>query len=827
MFDKSLYPQPDGEDAGQLPNDPTIEIADSENNVTNEDGSVTIGFTPEPDTAETEHDDNLAEYVDAGELKTLASSLIEDVDDDLRSRSDWEKKYKDGLSLLGLNTEERTEPWDGACGVVHPVMAEAVVRFQAELITETFPAGGPVKTKILGLITPAKEDAADRVREDLNIEITDRMTEYRNEHERLLWNLPIAGSALKKVYFDPTLGRQTSMFVSAEDFVVSYGASDLASCSRYTHVMRYTKNDLKKLQAAGFYLNADLGDPEKSSNEVTDEKDKIAGHSPNTNNPPYTLYEVNVDLDLAGFEDPLGIALPYIVTIEKSSETILSIRRNWDEKDEQRKKKQHFVHYTYIPGFGFYGFGLIHLVGGFASGATSILRQLVDAGTLSNLPGGFKSRGMRVIGEDTPIGPGEWRDVDILSGTLKENLIPLPYKEPSVVLAALLDKIVEEGRKFAAVAEMNVTDFDSNSPVGTTMALLERTLKVMSAVQARIYEAMKLEFRLIAGIIKVHGADTYTYQPETGDASTRKADYAMVDVMPVADPNAATMSQRIVQWQAVMQLAAMAPQIYDLPELHGQMLDILGVKNVDNLIPSRKKNDEPLDPVSENMAVMKGKPVKAFLSQDHEAHIAVHQAAMQDPNIMKIIGQNPMAQQIMAAGMAHVMEHVAFKYRNDIEKMLGTQLPPPNKPMPPQIEVQLSGLIAQAAQKLLGKNQNEAAAAAAAEKAKDPVLQQQQADTKVKADEVARKAAHDKEDIRIRTEQLAIEREKIAANSGQAGAKIGSDAAMKQKQLEVQLHQIEQQAQQAGFSKVADTVNQRATLDNALEIAKMGKKESK
>jgi len=821
-FSKPLYPQPQGISGANDPT-PDVSIADDADKTENEDGSVTLNLAEQDEPlkgkADLKHDDNLVNHISESELRVFASDLMEDVKQDKSSRNEWEKTYKEGLKLLGLNVEERTEPWEGACGIVHPVLAEAVVRFQAELITETFPAAGPVKTKILGVITPQKEEAAERVRDDLNIEITDRMTEYRNEHERLLWNLPIAGSALKKVYFDPTLGRQTSMFVSAEDFIVSYGASDLASCARYTHVMRYTKNDLKKLMVSGFYRDVDLDDPVSNTDTITAEKDKIAGHTPLTNDSHYTLYEINVDADIPGFEDKLGIALPYVITVVESTGDVLAVRRNYDENDEQRKKKQHFVHYTYIPGFGFYGFGLIHLVGGFAEGATSILRQLVDCGTLSNLPGGFKSRGMRVVGEDTPIGPGEWRDVDILSGTLKENLIPLPYKEPSIVLAGLLDKIVEEGRKFAAVAEMSVTDFDSNSPVGTTMALLERTLKVMSAVQARIYEAMKLEFRLIAGIIKTQGADAYLYDPATGDKSMRRADYELVDVMPVADPNAATMSQRIVQWQAVMQLAAMAPQIYDLPELHGQMLDILGVKNIDKLIPGRKDNQEALDPVSENMAIMNGKPVKAFITQDHKSHIAAHQAAMQDPKIMAVVGQNPMAQQIMAAGMAHVMEHVAFEYRNQIEQQMGTTLPPPDQPLPPQAEVHLSALIAQAATQLLGQNKNEAAQQAAQQQAQDPVLMQQQADTKVKQSEVDRKAARDKEDIRIEEERIALDREKLKSSQTEAGVKIGVDVGKHHDQMAQQSGNTESQAQQAGFGHVVAAVSQHSKQSHEAKMA--------
>lgn len=805
----------------------SLEIADPDAPAgTNPDGSVTVDLGA-PETLDkmpldkVDFDANLAEHMDESDMTLLASDLMQDVDMDLLSRADWEKTYKDGVKLLGLTLEQRTEPWPGACGIVHPIMAEAVVRFQAEVITETFPAAGPVKTKILGSITPAKEEAAARVRDDLNNEITDVMTEYRAEHERMLWNLPIAGSALKKVYYDPTLGRQTSMFVAAEDFIVSYGASDLASCARYTHRMRKNPNDVKKLQVAGFYRDVKLDEPIEQSNDVQDAKDTISGVKPSIIGGQHELYEINVDLQLPGDEDPLGIARPYIVTLERSSQKVLSIYRNWNKDDEQRLKRQHFVHYTYIPGFGFYGFGLIHLVGGFAQGATSVLRQLVDAGTLANLPGGFKTRGLRILGDDQPHAPAEWRDVDVQSGVLKDNLMPLPYKEPSVVLASLLDKIVEEGRKFAAVAEMKVSDFDSNSPVGTTMALLERTLKVMSAVQARIYAAMKLEFKILKQLISDHGAEQYTYEPESGDASTRKADYKMVDVLPVADPNSATMSQRIVQWQAVMQLAAMAPQIYDLPQLHAQMLDILGVRNIEKLIPTFKDKMLPLDPVSENMAILNGKPVKAFLEQDHTSHIAVHQAAIQDPKMQQIIGQNPMAQQIQAAAMAHIMEHVAFQYRNDMEQMLGTQLPPPDQPLPPQIEVQLSGLVAIAAQKLLGKDTTEVQAQQAAEAAKDPVLQQQQAEVAVKQAEVDRKKQQDQAMNSYNDKKLELDKYQIDVMAGIKGAELGSKITSEHQNRSHQQAQLASNEKLAGVKVAAGVVQQHQQITSQEKVAQL------
>lgn len=803
-------------EADTLPDDGTTMIE-------NEDGSVTLDLapTPEVDLSTIAFDANLAEHLPPDVLSTLASELLEDVEADLRSRSDWEDVFKEGLRLMGLKIEHRTEPWDGACGIVHPILTEAVVRFQAELITETFPAHGPVKTKLHGLITPQKEQAAARVRDDMNIELTDRMTEYRAEHERMLWNLPITGSALKKVYHDPTLGRQTSVFVAAEDFIVSYGASDLASCARYTHVLKKTKNDLKKLQVAGFYLDIDLSDPIEHTSEIKAEKDSLSGQSAPVETDHYTLYEINVDLDIPGLNDSLGIALPYVVTIDFDSQRVLAIRRNWKEDDEQRKKHQHFVHYQYIPGFGFYGFGLIHLVGGFAEGATSILRQLVDAGTLSNLPGGLKTRGLRIKGDDTPIGPGEWRDVDVPGGTLKENLLPLPYKEPSLVLSGLLEKIIEEGRKFAAVAEMKIADFDSNSPVGTTMALLERTLKVMSSVQSRIYETMKWEFRLIKELIKEHGTKTYAYEPETGDASMKAADFELVDILPVADPNAATMSQRIVQWQAVMQLAQAAPQIYDLPELHGRMLEILGLKEVDKLIPSRKQNNQPLDPVSENMAIMNGKPVKAYITQDHMSHIAVHQAAMQDPKIMAMIGQNPMAQAIQGAAMAHLMEHLAFEYRSQMEKHLGVQLPPPDQPLPPDQEAQLSQLLAQAGQKLLSMNQNEAAQAAAQQAAQDPVLQQQQREAEIKQAEVDRKKERDKWEEEVARLKLELEDKNNQINAAAKGLQAGVQVAVHKDQMALEQEKRADAARDKGFTTAVDLTSKEKDREHQRELEQM------
>ena len=719
-------------------------------------------------------DENLAEKMPEGDLQLIAEELLQFIQDDITSRKDWERTYKEGLDLLGLRIDERTEPWDGACGVYHPILSESVVKFQSETILETFPASGPVKTKIIGKITREKEEAAARVQDDMNYELTEVMVEYRNEHERLLWNLPITGSAFKKVYFDPSINRQVAMFIPAEDIIVPYGASDLQSSPRVTHRMRKTENQIKKLQVAGFYRDIELTEPQRNITEIQKKKDEEAGVNI-VDDDRYMLYEVHVDYDLPGYEDPDGIALPYVITISSTGE-VLSIRRNYLEDDETQQKRMHFTHYLYIPGFGFYGFGLIHLVGGFAKSATSILRQLVDAGTLSNLPGGFKSKDLRVKGDDTPIAPGEWRDVDVTGMTIKDSIVPLPYKEPSATLYNLLNTIVEEGRKFASVADLKVGDMSNQAPVGTTLAILERTLKVMSAVQARVHAAMKQEFKLIAGIVRDYTPESYSYEVDA-PKKAKQADYDMVDIIPVSDPNASTMAQRVVQYQAALQLAQGAPQIYDLPQLHRQMLEVLGIKNVAKIIPI-EDDQKPMNPVSENMAVMTGKPVKAFLYQDHEAHIKVHMNAMNDPKVQQIVGQNPRAQFIQAAMMAHINEHVGFQYRVEIEKMLGVSLPPPDEQLPEDIEVELSRAVAIASEKLLAKDQAEAAQKAAQEAAKDPVVQNQQRELDIKEAELLRKKAKDEADVELRVADLTTkdqrERERIASMERIAGAQIGA-----------------------------------------------------
>lgn len=727
--------------------------------------------------------ENLADKIDEGTLQEISSELLDLIRTDIDSRKEWERTYREGIDLLGLNIEERTEPWDGACGVFHPILSESVVKFQSETILETFPAAGPVKTKIIGKITREKEEAAARVQDDMNYELTEVMVEYRNEHERLLWNLPISGSAFKKVYFDPSLNRQVAMFIAAEDVIVPYGASDLHSAPRITHRMRKTPNQLKKLQVAGFYRDIEVEDPPRNITDIERKKDEEIGVNV-IDDDRYMLYECHVDYDLPGYEDPDGIALPYVITLASTGE-ILAIRRNYLEDDELRQKRMHFTHYVYIPGFGFYGFGLIHLVGGFAKSATSILRQLVDAGTLSNLPGGFKSKDLRVKGDDTPIAPGEWRDVDVTGMTIKDSVVPLPYKEPSGTLYQLLQTIVEEGRRFASVADIKFTDMSAQAPVGTTLALLERTLKVMSAVQARVHAAMKNEFKLIASIVRDYTPDSYSYEVDA-PKKAKKADYDIVEIIPVSDPNASTMAQRVVQYQAALQLAQSAPGIYDLPQLHRQMLEVLGIKNVAKIIPI-EEDQKPTDPVSENMAVLAGKPVKAFLYQDHEAHIRIHMNAMQDPKIQKIIGQNPQAQVIQAAMLAHINEHVGFQYRIEIEKMLGVPLPPEGEQLPEDVEVELSRAVAAASEKLLQKDKAEAQAEAAQQAAQDPVVQAQQKELEIKEAEVLRKKAKDQADVELRAAELLKkderERERIAAQERIAGAQIGAKLQEQEKDL--------------------------------------------
>ena len=768
-MERPLYPAPLGLDAIEEPMELEIEIEDPES-VAISAGGLEIILEPEPETPD-DHDANLAEYIDDRDLATIASDLLDDFDTDQSSRKEWVDTYVDGLKLLGMKYEERTEPWPGACGVFYPLLSEAAVRFQAESIMETFPASGPVKTQIIGRMTKEKEEAAERVKDDMNWRLTEQMPEYRPEHEKMLWSLSLAGSAFKKVYYDPSLGRQVSMFVPAEDIVVPYGASDLRSSPRITQIMRKTKNEVKKLQHAGFWRDVDLGEPSGMLDDIERRKAEEQGMSA-TMDDRYRILEMCVDLDLPGFEDsdkkgPTGIALPYIVTIDKSTTKILAIRRNWYQDDPLKLKRMHYTHYTYIPGFGFYGFGLIHLVGGFAKSGTSLIRQLVDAGTLSNLPGGLKSRGLRVKGDDTPIAPGEFRDVDVPSGSIRDNILPLPYKEPSQVLYSLLGTIVEEGRRFAATADMQISDLSANTPVGTTLAVLERTLKVMSAVQARLHYAMRQEFKLLATIIRDYLPSEYNYDVDSPiGRSAKQADYDDVDVIPVSDPNATTLAQRVTQYQAVLQLASQSPQIYDMPELHKRMLGVLGIKEIDKLIPVTKEQD-PRDPVSENMDILMMKPVKAFIYQDHEAHIAVHMAALNDPLLKQQMQQNPMAGQMMAAAQAHINEHLAFLYRRKIEEQLGAPLPAPNTTLPEDFEVQLSRLTAQAAQQLLQQNMQQAQMQQNMQAQQDPIVQMQQQELQIKAQREQREAAKDAAEIQLKQQaqqqKVMMEQQRIAS----------------------------------------------------------------
>jgi hypothetical protein len=820
-IDKALYPAPQGIDA--LPSEPDADIVvvlegddgeEAQAIAFNADGTP---ITAEDSSAGTpKFNENLAETLDPADVAKIVTDLGHDIEQDINGRADWEKTYVEGLSLLGLKIEERTTPWKGACGVFHPMVTEAIVRFQAECITETFPAQGPVRTKIIGKETVQKKESAHRVETDMNYELTERMTEYRSEHERMLWSLPAVGSAFKKAYHDPGIGRQVSIFLPAEDVILPYGTTDMDSCHRITHVMRRTKNELTKAMESGFYKEHVLGDPPKQAEDVKTAKDKETGFT-DLADERYTLYEVHVDLVIKGDrlrEKDSEVAYPYVVTFQKDTNTVFAIRRNWREEDKLRIKRQHFVHYQYIPGFGAYGYGLFHLIGGFAKSATSIMRQLVDAGTLANLPGGLKTKGLRIKGDNTPIGPGEFRDVDVPGGTIQANILPLPYKEPSATLFQLLGNIVEEARRFAATADMNVSDMSAQAPVGTTLALLERQLKVMTAVQARVHFALKTELKLLKELIRDSVDDAYTYEPETGTQRAKQADYDAVDVIPVSDPNAATMAQRVVQYQAVVQMAQMAPEIYDLPHLHRGMLEVLGIKDAAKMVPL-EEDLRPTDPVHENMAILKSEPVKAFVHQDHNAHLAVHQMIMQDPMIMQGLGQNPKAQMIFGALQAHVAEHIAFAYLQQIESAMGTVLPPEGEPIPPEIERALSGMLAQAGQIVLQKNQQSAAQQQAQQQAQDPLVQLQMAELEVKrlqAKVAERKVAVD---AAAKADRLDLDRERLHAEMEEKGIRLGHDmqrdnaqmfsdtvhsgmkTALEATRTAHQAHQASQQAEQA------------------------------
>ena len=790
-MDKGLYAAPLGieEEMGMAPLE--IEIEDPES-VTIGMGDIEIELSPDKEDTDEDFDANLADFMDDSALDSLGGELVGDFDKDINDRKDWIRTYVEGLKLLGLKYEERTEPWAGACGVFHPMLTESVVRFQSEGIMETFPAAGPVKTQILGKDTPEKEEASARVREDMNYQLTEVMVEYRPEHEKLLWNLPLSGSAFKKVYYDPSIGRQVAMFIPAEDIVVPYGASNLERAERVTHVMRKTENEIIKLQEAGFYSDVDLGEPSHELDDIEKQKAEETGMSA-LQDDRYRILEMHVDLDLKGYEhkdkdgEMTGIALPYVVTVEKATNKILAIRRNWYEDDELHIKRQHFVHYQYIPGFGFYGYGLIHLIGGYAKSATMLIRQLVDAGTLSNLPGGLKSRGLRVKGDDTPIAPGEFRDVDVPSGSIRDNILPLPYKEPSQVLFALFQNIVQEGRQFASSGDMNVSDMSAQAPVGTTLAILERTLKVMGAVQARMHYSMRQEFRLLKAIIADYTPEEYDYEPVDGSRRAKKSDYDMVAVIPVSDPNAATMAQKIVQYQAALQLAQTAPQLYNLPLLHRQMIEVLGIKNAAKLIPI-EDDAKATDPVQENQNVLTGKPVKAFIEQDHQAHIAVHTSMLQNPKIMGLVGQTPQGQALVAAMMAHINEHLAFAYRKEVEQAVGLLLPTEEqeKNMAPEVAAQVAQLAAQASTRMTQQAQSMAAQQQAQQQAQDPLVQMQQQELQIKMQELQLKAQKQQIDAAAKADQLRIEESRIAAQKEIAAMQVGASAAAAKDKLEKQ-----------------------------------------
>ena len=808
-IEKSVYAAPEGMEGELMTGESSsleIEIVDPEM-VTLDDGSVEITLIPDAKVTDImDFDANLAEFLEENTLNSLSQDLLGQVDADVDSRKDWADTFVKGLDVLGFKYEERSEPWEGSCGVYSTVLAEAAIRFQAETMSETFPAAGPVRVKVLGEETKDKEDAADRVKADMNHELTDRMVEYRPEHERLLYSLGLAGSAFKKVYFDPNLGRQAAVYIPAEDVIIPYGASNIETAERVTHVMRKTKNELKKLQFNGFYRDVELGEPQAFHTDIEKAKAEEGGFSLTDDN-RFAVYEIHADLVIEELDDSEDdIAKPYVVTIERGSNEVLSIRRNWNPDDPLTLKRQHFVHYVYVPGFGFYGLGLIHIIGGYAKAGTSLIRQLVDAGTLSNLPGGLKARGLRIKGDDTPIEPGEFKDVDVPSGSIRDNIMPLPYKEPSQTLLALLNQITQEGRRLGAISDMNISDMSANAPVGTTLALLERTLKPMAAVQARVHYAMKQEFRLLKRIMEEYAPAEYGYEPIRGAVTARQADYAMVDVIPVSDPNSSTMAQRVVQYQAVLQMSQSAPQIYNLPQLHRQMIEVLGVKNADKLVPT-KDDAKPTDPVSENMDALVMKPMKAFIYQDHEAHIAAHTTFMQDPMIAQTIGQNPQAQPIMAALQAHIAEHLGFQYRKQIEEKLGAPLPAPNAELSEDMEVNLARVVAQAGAQLTQENQQKAAQQQAQQQAQDPLFQMKQAELQLKGQEEQRKAQKDQADIQLQAAELERKSKKDQA-----------DAMIEAERLKLEEQEVQIDAQKAGAKLAADRRKDNTKLD--LDILK-------
>ena len=804
-IEKGLYAAPEGlEEEAKEGAGLEIEIVDPEM-VTLDDGSMEITIVPDAKIGDmTDFDANLAEFLDDNALSLIADDVMGLVASDMDARKEWADTFVEGLDLLGLKIEERSEPFQSACGVFSTVLSEAAIRFQAETMSETFPAAGPVRTKVIGEEDKDKLEAADRVKADMNYELTEKMVEYRSEHERLLYSLGLAGSAFKKVYFDPNLGRQVAIYIPAEDVIVPYGASNIETAERVTHIMRKTKNELRKLQVSGFYRDVELGDPIPYHSDIEERKAKDSGYSMSDDD-RYSVYEIHADMVIDGIDDENDVAKPYVVTVERGNNTVLAIRRNWNVDDPLQLKRQHFVHYVYVPGFGFYGLGLIHIVGGYAKAGTSIIRQLVDAGTLANLPAGLKTRGLRVTGDDTPIEPGEFKDVDVPSGSIKDNIMPLPYKEPSQTLLSLLDKITNEGRRLGAISDMNISDMSANAPVGTTLALLERTLKPMAAVQSRVHYAMKQEFKLLKAIMAQYAPAEYGYQPNRGEVSAREADYMLVDVIPVSDPNSSTMAQRVVQYQAVLQMAQSAPQIYNLPQLHRQMIEVLGIKNADKLVPI-EDDAKPTDPISENMNALIGKPLKAFIYQDHAAHIAAHEAFMKDPMIAQAIGKNPQAQRIMAALQAHIAEHYAFLYRQQIEKRLGASLPAPNSELPENLEVALSSLVAKAAEQVTQGNQQKAAQMQAQQKAQDPIVQMKQAELQLEAQKIQQKGQKDAAELELKErEQTRKEKKDIA------------DLAIDNQELELEIDKAKvdmtidiQEAQRNVNNSIMDIVNKGA-----------------
>ena len=779
---KPLYEMPQGiEMLAQQEAPIEIEIEDPES-VSVGIGGVEIELTPEEPTEDT-FDANLAEFMQEAELQKIASDIMELIEADINSRKDWVDTYVKGLDVLGLRYDEVTEPWDGACGVFSTLLTESAIRFQSESIMETFPAAGPVKTNIIGAWNPKVEEAAKRVQSDMNYQLTDKMPEYRSEHERALWGVALAGSSFKKVYYDPSLERQVSFYVPAEDVILPYGVTNIRRTDRLTHMMRKTKNDIKRLQASGFYRDVELGEPDPSQTDIEKAKAQKEGQQP-TKDERYQICEVHIEYDLPGYEEELP--LPYVITIDKNTNKVLAIRRNYKEDDPQKRARQHFVHYIYIPGFGAYGFGLIHIIGGYATAGTMLIRQLVDAGSLSNLPGGLKSRGLRIKGDDTPIAPGEWRDVDVPGGAIRDNILPLPYKEPSQVLLALLNQITEEARRLSGMADMKISDMSSQAPVGTTLALLERQLKTMGAVQARIHAAMKEEFKLLKEIIRDYTSPDYSYVPQDGTPQVKAEDYDIVEVIPVSDPNASTMAQRVVQYQAALQLAQGAPQLYDLPRLHRQMLDVLGIPNADKLVPL-PDDQTPKDPVTENMNVLKGTPLKAFIYQDHQAHITTHMTFLQDPKIMGTIGQNPLAQQIQASMMAHVAEHLGYAYRQEVEQRVGAPLPGPEQKISEAEELAMAKYVAEAAQQVLQIHQAQAAQQQAQQMAADPLVQMQQQELQIKGMEQQRKAQKDAIDAQIAAQRLQVEQQRIAVDAQKEGIKLQNQNQQNERKIQADL----------------------------------------